>query len=58
MKQRVHLDKFERRVRRLVPVELAKHQFDPLASLTYNLRAGALQVSTLREKILRMPISA
>lgn len=40
-------------VRRLIPVALTQGQFDALASFTYNLGAGALQRSTLRQKILR-----
>ena len=47
------LDQFERRVHRLLPVDLEQHQFDSLLSFTYNLGAGALQASTLRKKILR-----
>jgi GH24 family phage-related lysozyme (muramidase) len=43
---------FERRVRRLLPIDLEQHQFDPILSFTYNLGAGALQASTLRKKIL------
>jgi lysozyme len=49
----IELAQFERRVRRLFPIELEQHQFDPLLSFTYNLGAGALQASTLRKKILR-----
>jgi lysozyme len=47
------VDSFERRVRRLLPIDLEQHQFDPILSFTYNLGAGALQASTLRKKILR-----
>jgi lysozyme len=43
---------FERRVRRLLPIDLEQHQFNPILSFTYNLGAGALQASTLRKKIL------
>ncbi|MFO1242127.1 MAG: lysozyme [Rickettsiales bacterium] len=47
------LVKAERAVHRLLPVLLTQHQFDALVSFTYNLGAGALQRSTLRQKILR-----
>lgn len=43
----------EKAVRRLLPVPLTQGQFDALVSFTYNLGAGALQRSTLRQKILR-----
>ena len=49
----IELDQFERRVHRLVPVELEQHQFDPILSFTYTVGAGALQASTLRKKTLR-----
>jgi lysozyme len=49
----IELAQFERRVRRLLPIDLEQHQFDPILSFTYNLGAGALQASTLRKKILR-----
>jgi lysozyme len=44
---------FERRVRRLLPVDLEQHQFDPIPSFTWNLGVGALQASMLRKKIFR-----
>ena len=33
----IKLAQFERRVRRLFPVEFEQHQFDPILSFTYNL---------------------
>lgn len=47
------IQKAESAVHRMVPVPLTQHQFDALVSFTYNLGAGALQRSTLRQKILR-----
>jgi len=43
----------ERAVERLCPVYLTQNEFDALVSFTYNLGAGALQRSTLRQKINR-----
>lgn len=43
----------ERAVRRCMAVPLAQWQFDSLVSFTFNLGAGALQRSTLRQKINR-----
>ena len=44
---------FECSVERLVPVELNQQQFDALVCFNFNLGAGALQLSTLRRKVLR-----
>lgn len=43
----------ESTVSRLIPVALTQGQFDALVSFTYNLGAGALQRSTLRQKVHR-----
>ena len=43
----------ERAVARLIAAPLAQHQFDALVSFTFNLGAGALQRSTLRQKVNR-----
>ena len=43
----------EATVRRLIPVALSQGQFDALVSFTYNLGAGALQRSALRQKARR-----
>jgi lysozyme len=40
-------------VDRLLPVVLAPGQFDALVSFTFNLGSGALQRSTLRQRVLR-----
>jgi GH24 family phage-related lysozyme (muramidase) len=39
---------FERRVWRLLLIDLEQHQFDPILSFTYSLGVGVLQASTLR----------
>lgn len=43
----------ERAVLRLIGVPLSEGQFDALVSFTFNLGAGALQRSTLRQKVNR-----
>lgn len=43
----------ERAVARLVPVPLTDGQFDALVSFAFNLGAGALQRSTLRQRSIR-----
>lgn len=43
----------ERAVARLCPVTLTQNEFDALVSFTYNLGAGTLQRSTLRQKLNR-----
>jgi len=43
----------ERSVLRLIQVPLEDHQFDALVSFTFNLGGGALQRSTLRQKVNR-----
>jgi len=43
----------ERAVLRLIKVPLSDGQFDALVSFTYNLGGGALQRSTLRQKVNR-----
>jgi GH24 family phage-related lysozyme (muramidase) len=48
----------ERAVTRLIRVPLAQYQFDALVSFTFNLGGGALQRSTLRQKINRGDYSA
>lgn len=47
------LRRFERSVARLVGVPLSQGQFDALVSFTFNLGGGALQRSTLRQKLNR-----
>jgi len=44
---------FERSVTRLITVPLTQGQFDALVSFTFNLGGGALQRSTLRQKLNR-----
>ncbi len=48
----------EAAVVRLIPVPLTDGQFDALVSFTYNLGAGALQRSSLRQKLLRGEVRA
>ncbi len=43
----------EHAVIRLCPVKLTQNEFDALVSFVYNLGAGALQRSTLRQKLNR-----
>ena len=45
--------RFERGVDRLITVPLNQGQFDSLVSFSFNLGLGALQRSTLRQKINR-----
>ncbi len=47
------LAKFEQAIKTLINVPLNQNQFDALVSFTYNLGVGALQRSTLRQKINR-----
>lgn len=47
------LYKFERAIHNLIKVPLTQNQFDALISFTFNLGAGALQRSTLRQKVNR-----
>lgn len=44
----------ERSVSRLITRPLLQNQFDALVSFTFNLGGGALQRSTLRQKVNRM----
>lgn len=44
---------FERGVLRLISVPLTQGQFDALVSFTFNLGGGALQRSTLRQRLNR-----
>ncbi len=48
----------ERAVARLLPVPLTDDQYAALVSFTFNLGSGALQRSTLRQKILRGDVDA
>ena len=50
---RSDLQKFERAIKNLINIPLDQNQFDALISFTFNLGAGALQRSTLRQKINR-----
>lgn len=45
--------RFENSVNRLINISLKQNQFDSLVSFTFNLGAGALQRSTLRQKVNR-----
>jgi len=47
------LNRFERGVERYCPVKLTQGQFDALVSFSFNIGLGALQRSTLRQKVLR-----
>ena len=47
------LARFESSILKLINVPLNQNQFDALVSFTYNLGAGALQRSSLRQKINR-----
>lgn len=48
------LKRFELSIARLITRRLTQNQFDALVSFCFNLGAGALQRSTLRQKINRM----
>jgi lysozyme len=50
---RFDLLKFEQAIKTLIQAPLSQNQFDALVSFTYNLGVGALQRSTLRQKINR-----
>lgn len=50
---RADLRRFERSVSKLVGVPLSQGQFDALVSFAFNLGGGALQRSTLRQKLNR-----
>lgn len=47
------LKRFERGVSRLITQPLEQYQFDALVSFAFNLGNGALQASTLRQKVNR-----
>ena len=47
------LNRFERGVERYCPFKLTQVQFDALVSFSFNIGLGALQRSTLRQKVLR-----
>lgn len=47
------LEKDQQAVRRLITVPLTQGQFDALVSFVFNLGSGALQRSTMRQKINR-----
>ena len=42
---------FERDINRAVSITLQQHQFDAMASLTYNIGTGALRSSTLLKRV-------
>jgi len=48
---RADIEKFEYYVSDLIEIELNENQFSALVSFTYNLGAGNLKKSTLREKL-------
>jgi lysozyme len=50
---RKDLIKFENSISKLITASLTQNQFDALVSFTFNLGAGALQRSTLRQQINR-----
>jgi lysozyme len=50
---RFDLARFERGVAQLCPVPLTQGMFDSLVSFSFNIGTGALQRSTLRQKLLR-----
>lgn len=50
---RSDLARFERGVAQLCPVPLTQGMFDSLVSFSFNVGTGALQRSTLRQKLLR-----
>ena len=50
---RMHLDRVESDIRKLVLVPLNENEFSALCSFTYNLGSGRLQSSTLRSKLNR-----
>jgi len=52
------IDKAEKSVLRNIIVELTQGQFDALISFTFNLGGGALQRSSLRQKINRREYEA
>ncbi|MDX1949945.1 MAG: lysozyme [Rickettsiales bacterium] len=45
--------KFQKQILRLIKIPLKTNQFEALLSFTFNLGSGALQRSTLRQKINR-----
>lgn len=47
------VEKFERGVTRLCPVPLRQNEYDALVSFAFNVGLGALQASTLRQKVKR-----
>lgn len=47
------LKKFESSVKKLIKIPLKQNEFDALVSFAFNLGAGALQRSTLRQKLNR-----
>lgn len=47
------VERFERGVRKFIPVPLTQGEFDCLVSFSFNLGLGTLQRSTLRQALLR-----